>query len=77
MLKKYVGSIYLASAATIWGSMYVISKVVLTVIPPLELVWLRYIAALISLVIISALTRQSWHIQRRHFPLIIAIGVIG
>lgn len=77
MLKKYVGSICLASAAIIWGGMYVVSKVVLTVIPPLELVWLRYIIALISLIIMSAVTRQSWHIQKRHFPLIIAIGVIG
>lgn len=77
MLKNYVGSICLASAAIIWGGMYVVSKVVLTVVPPLELVWLRYIIALISLIIMSAVTRQSWHIQKRHFPLIIAIGVIG
>lgn len=77
MLKKYIGPICLASAATIWGGMYVVSKVVLTVIPPLELVWLRYIVALITLIIMSAVTHQSWHIQKRHIPLILAVGVIG
>lgn len=77
MLKKYIGPICLASAAIIWGGMYVVSKVVLTVIPPLELVWLRYIVALVSLVTMSAVTHQSWRIQRKHLPLILAIGVIG
>lgn len=77
MLKKHIGPLYLALAAIIWGGMYVVSKVVLAVISPLELVWLRYIVALISLTIMSAVTRQSWHIQRKHIPLILTIGVIG
>ena len=76
-MKKYIGPICLASAATIWGGMYVVSKVVLAVISPLELVWLRYIVALVSLVIMSAVTHQSWRIQRKHLPMIFAIGVIG
>ncbi|MHB1654680.1 MAG: DMT family transporter [Desulfitobacteriaceae bacterium] len=77
MTKNHVGSIYLSLAATIWGGMYVVSKVVLTVISPLELVWIRYLVALITLIAVGVVTRQSWHIQRRDFPLILAIGVIG
>lgn len=77
MSKDHIGSLYLALAATIWGGMYVVSKVVLTVISPLELVWLRYVIALIVLSSIGALTHQSWHIRRRDFPLILAIGVTG
>lgn len=77
MTKNHLGSIYLALASIIWGGMYVVSKVLLTVIPPLELVWLRYIVALITLITASVLTRQSWRIQRRDIPLIIAVGVIG
>ncbi len=77
MTKNHLGSIYLALAATIWGGMYVVSKVVLTVIQPLELVWLRYVVALITLCIIGVATHQSWHIHRRDFGSIIAIGVIG
>ncbi len=71
------GSIYLALAASIWGGMYVVSKVVLDVIPPLELVWVRYVTALISLVIISLITHQSWKIQKRDLPLIALVGFVG
>ena len=77
MTKNHLGSIYLATAATIWGGMYVVSKVVLTVIQPLELVWLRYVVALITLVCVGVITRQSWHIHRQDLPHILAIGVIG
>ena len=77
MTKNHLGSIYLATAATIWGGMYVVSKVVLTVIQPLELVWLRYVVALIMLIVVGVGTRQSWHIRRRDFPHILVIGVIG
>lgn len=77
MSKNFIGSIYLALAAIIWGGMYVVSKVVLIVISPLELVWLRYLIALIVLITIGVLTHQSWHIRRRDIPVILAIGVTG
>ncbi|MGD0152588.1 MAG: DMT family transporter [Thermacetogeniaceae bacterium] len=77
MKKKHIGSIYLTLAATIWGGTYVASKAVLAVIPPLELVWLRYLVALVALVVLGLITRQSWHVRRRDLPLILTIGVIG
>lgn len=77
MIKKYIGQIYLILAASIWGGMYVVSKVVLTVISPIVLVWLRYVVALFTLALIGVATRQSWQIHRQHIPLVGAIGVIG
>ncbi|AFM40696.1 putative permease [Desulfosporosinus acidiphilus SJ4] len=77
MSNNKLGSLYLALAATIWGGMYVISKVVLSFISPLELVWLRYVIALVVLTAMSVLTHQSWHIRRRDIPLILAIGLTG
>jgi len=77
MLKTYLGPIYLTLAASIWGGMYVVSKVVLTIIPPLELVWLRYIVAFITLGIVGFLTHQSWKIEKRDIPLVLSIGFIG
>lgn len=71
------GSIYLTAAASIWGGMYVVSKVVLTVISPMELLWLRYVVALAALGIMGFMTKQSWHIERQHMPLIFSIGFIG
>ncbi|MBA9042354.1 drug/metabolite transporter (DMT)-like permease [Bacillus aryabhattai] len=77
MKNTLLGSIYLALAASIWGGMYVVVKVVVAVIPPLELVWIRYVIAILALFIIGLIKRQSWGINKRHIPLIVAIGVIG
>lgn len=77
MNQRYMGAIYMALAASIWGGMYVVSKIVLEVIPPFALVWLRYVVALAALVVLALLTRQSWRIRWRDVPLVLAIGFIG
>lgn len=77
MKKSYIGSLYLIMAASIWGSMYVVSKVVLNVIEPLQLVWLRYLIALAALAAVGIATGQSWQISKKDIPLIGSIGVIG
>ncbi|MFT8317577.1 MAG: DMT family transporter [Sporolactobacillus sp.] len=77
MKKTGIGSIYLTLAASIWGGMYVVVKVVVSVIPPIELVWMRYCVAFIALGLVSLITRQSWKIQKGDLLLVIAIGVIG
>ncbi|MBP2636952.1 MAG: protein of unknown function transrane [Firmicutes bacterium] len=76
-MKNYLGPIYLTLAASSWGGTYVVSKVVLDVISPLELVWFRYVVALCTLAVIGIATHQSWKIAWRDIPLILAIGVIG
>ena len=77
MLKTYLGQIYLALAASIWGGMYVVSKAVLAVIQPLELVWLRYLVALAALGIMGVASRQSWRIHRKDMLLLAVIGIVG
>ncbi|MEH7085432.1 DMT family transporter [Neobacillus drentensis] len=77
MKKTLLGSLYLILASSIWGGMYVVVKVVVSVIPPLELVWLRYLVAIVALLIIGFITRQKWQIEKRYFLIIIAIGIIG
>ncbi len=77
MKNTLIGSLFLILASSIWGGMYVVVKVVVAVIPPLELVWMRYLIALVALVIIGLVTKQNWRIQRRHFGIIIAISIIG
>ena len=49
MKNTLLGSLYLSLAPSIWGGMYVVVKVVVDIVPPLELVWLRYVIALIAL----------------------------
>lgn len=77
MKNTLLGSIYLILASSIWGSMYVVVKIVVSVIPPLELVWMRYVVAIVALLVIGFITRQKWRIEKRYFLIIIAIGVIG
>lgn len=77
MQKNWIGALWLAFAASIWGGMYVVSKIVLAVMPALTLVWLRYVVALACLGGIGLVTRPSWRIPWRHVPLVVAIGVIG
>jgi drug/metabolite transporter (DMT)-like permease len=77
MKDTILGSIYLALASSIWGGMYVVVKIVVSVIPPLELVWMRYLVAIVALLVICLITRQKWRIDKRHFLIIIVIGIIG
>ncbi|KKI91223.1 membrane protein [Bacillus sp. SA1-12] len=77
MKNTLLGSLYLILASSIWGGMYVVVKVVVSVIPPLELVWLRYLVAIVALLIIGFITKQKWRIEKRYFLIIIAIGIIG
>ncbi|MED3180201.1 DMT family transporter [Bacillus thuringiensis] len=77
MKNTLLGSLYLILASSIWGGMYVVVKVLVSVIPPLELVWLRYLVAIVALLIIGFVTKQKWRIEKRYFLIIITIGVIG
>ncbi|EJR11974.1 DMT family transporter [Bacillus cereus] len=77
MKNTLLGSLYLILASSIWGGMYVVVKVLVSVIPPLELVWLRYLVAIVALLIIGFVTKQKWSIEKHYFLIIITIGVIG
>ncbi|MGW6300966.1 DMT family transporter [Peribacillus butanolivorans] len=77
MKNTLLGSLYLSLAACIWGGMYVVVKVVVDSVPPLELVWFRYVIAIVALLIIGVVTKQSWRIEKRDWLLIFMIGLIG
>jgi drug/metabolite transporter (DMT)-like permease len=63
-------------AASIWGGMYVVSKVVLEVIPPFALITLRLLLGILVLWIIVA-----WHggtgFSRRQTAQVVAVGWVG
>jgi drug/metabolite transporter (DMT)-like permease len=64
------------AAASIWGGMYVVSKVVLDVIPPFALISLRLILGAGCLAIILA-GRGGFKAKRRQFGEIVLVGVVG
>ncbi len=76
-MKKYLGPLYLTLAASIWGGLYVVSKVVLEVLPALELVWIRYLVALAALTIFAWIRGESWKIPKQAWPTVVMVGIVG
>ncbi|MEY8001148.1 DMT family transporter [Clostridium sp. Mt-5] len=81
MKKRLIGSIYLFLAASIWGGMYVVSKYILQFVPPVTLVWLRYVIAFTVLFIVLMFIQYKKGskvvIKKKDWLLIAWIGFIG
>lgn len=75
--KKALGAIFLSISACIWGAMFVIVKIIVGEIHPIELVWLRYMVAIVVLIGFSLVKREKWTINWHDLGLIVLIGVIG
>ncbi|HDX9590573.1 TPA: EamA family transporter [Bacillus pseudomycoides] len=81
MKHSLLGAFCLSLAASIWGGMYVVSKYVLEFIPPLTLVWLRFVIAFAILFIILKITQRKQKakipITKKDWLLFAWIGFIG
>ena len=76
MNRTVVGILCGLGAASIWGGMYVVSKVVLDIIPPFSLVTLRLILGAVTLAIVL-LIQGFPKISRRQLLEILGVGFIG
>ena len=76
MNKTIIGLLCGLGAASIWGGMYVVSKVVLDIIPPFSLVTLRLLLGAITLMIVLVM-KGFPKISRRQFLQILGVGFIG
>ena len=74
--KAVLGILCGLGAASIWGGMYVVSKLVLEIIPPFTLVSLRLLLGIITLAIVLLL-RGFPKISRREIFQVIGVGFIG
>ncbi len=73
--QQIAGSIFLSLAAAIWGGVYVVSKVVLDVIPPFTLLEIRFAIAL--LVLGSIVVMRKSYVPRHDIPTMMGIGFVG
>lgn len=73
--KHLFGAICLTLAAAIWGGVYVVSKVVLDVIPPFTLLIIRFGIALI--VLGAFVVARKEYIAKKDAPLLMAIAFVG
>ena len=76
MNKTLVGILCGLGAASIWGGMYVVSKVVLDIIPPFSLVSLRLLLGALTLAIVLAV-RGFPKITRKQFWQAVGVGFVG
>lgn len=76
MNKTLVGILCGLGAASIWGGMYVVSKVVLDIIPPFSLVSLRLLLGALTLAIVLAV-RGFPKIARTQFWQVTGVGFVG
>src|SRR5215211_1996182 len=76
MNRTVVGLLCGLGAASIWGGMYVVSKVVLEIIPPFALVSLRLLLGALTLVILLLL-RGVPTIPRKQFIDVLGVGFVG
>lgn len=76
MNKTIIGLLCGLGAASIWGGMYVVSKVVLEIIPPFSLVTLRLILGALTLGIVVIL-RGSPKMSRHQFWQVLGVGFVG
>jgi len=76
MNKTIIGLLCGLVAASIWGGMYVVSKVVLEIIPPFSLVTLRLLLGAITLGIVLFIRGFST-ISRRQIAQVLGVGFVG
>ena len=76
MNKTIIGLLCGLGAASIWGGMYVVSKVVLDVIPPFTLLAIRLILGAIVLGIVASF-RGKINFTKSDFRNSILVGVVG
>lgn len=75
--QKQLGLFAGLTAAAIWGGMYVISKVVLEVIPPFSLLSLRLALGCLALVTWMAWRRALPRLTPRQWAQVLGVGFIG
>ncbi|MGO4886529.1 DMT family transporter [Anaerobacillus sp. MEB173] len=75
-MKAYLGPMYLALAAAIWGGLYVVSKFTLDTIPPMTLLFIRYLMASVVMWLICLYYQVPLQLKQ-YRGLLIQIGFIG
>lgn len=76
MNKTVIGLLCGLAAASIWGGMYVVSKVVLEVIPPFSLVTIRLILGALTLAIVL-LGKGVPKISGKQMLQVLGVGLVG
>ena len=75
MPNRVLGGIFLTIAASIWGGMFVAVKLVVDIIPPIPLVWFRYLVAFVVLSMVVIYEGINLKIDKKDILLLISINL--
>jgi len=76
MNRRWLGALCAFLAASIWGGMYVVSDVVLEVVPPATFLVMRYVLGLLVLLGVYVI-RRDHGVARRDWPEVAVIALVG
>ncbi len=74
---RRIGYIAVLLSVTIWSMAFVSSKILLEVLAPVSIVFLRYLLASIFFVVFMVVRKKSFKISRRDIPLFLGSAGIG
>lgn len=74
-ITRGIGAAVLASS--IWGGMYVISRVVLGVIPPITLVCIRMLVSALAMFAFLKFRKLEWRLPREIWTRVLLMGIVG
>ncbi len=69
--------LFLVITTSIWGSLYVVTKIALAEIPPVTMLMLRYAIASIAFGILLAVTKRKINFKKKDIGSILFIGIVG
>jgi drug/metabolite transporter (DMT)-like permease len=77
MTEVQKGFLAALAASAIWGGMYVISRVVLEVIPPLPLVAIRMLVSAITIFLVYLALKRDFRIPKSAWSRVAIMGIVG
>jgi len=70
--------VFLVLATLFWAGNFVFGAAALETFDPLSLTWIRWLLALVPLVVVAQLVEKpNWRTAIRHLPLLALLGVLG
>lgn len=75
--KKLIALIFLILTASMWGISFISIKISLTVFPPMNLAFYRYLLAAALLYPIIKKTAPNEKLQKKDFPMMAVAGILG
>jgi drug/metabolite transporter (DMT)-like permease len=77
MSKRSVAVLCAISVSVIWGLSFLSTKVALDVMPPMTIAVARFVVAVVAILPVAALRRESLRLRLRDLPLMSAGGLAG